>query len=67
MNRTFCTKEIVQNLHHKHLKETGIRFSEILYMSETVFFMGVAYKENTKFYKLQPLEERPCVYWKLSI
>lgn len=67
MNRTFCTKEIVQNLHHKQLKEKSIWLSEILWMSETVFFIGVAYKEHTKFYKLQALKERPCVYWKLSI
>lgn len=24
MNHIFCTKEIVQNMHHKHLKEKGI-------------------------------------------
>lgn len=64
MNRTFCTKEIVQNLHHKHLKEKSIRLSEILWMSETVFFIGVAYKENTKFCKLQALKELEILYLK---
>ena len=33
-------------------------------MSETVFFIGVAYKENTKFCKLQALKELEILYLK---